>query len=237
MESMTDKITAVIACKDRDKNAQYCLASINVCNPTPACILVDYGSARPLKRFEKMYPWLHIIRVDAPGGFHKTRALNIGIAAVTTEYACLTDIDQIFQPNFCNVVLQEVQPSRFIKCKTHFAKQHPKFAPNKMNYVRYHKYLTYVQSDPVRAPHGEGCCQVLLTKHLNSLGGHDETYIGWGYEDKDLEYRARRMGLKTIWIDDRTSMVHLPHPRDTQYFNHIRIAQNKARFSGKKGNQ
>ena len=220
---------------NRETNAKYCLASINICKPTPRCILVDYGSAKPLTHFGDMYPWLTVVRVNNITKFHKTRALNIGIQEVKSDYTCLTDIDQIFQPNFFNILLQELRPRRFVKCKTHFAHVLPKFPPRKVNFMKYREYLRQVKADPVRDPHGEGCCQGILTKRLRALGGHDETYIGWGYEDKDLEFRARRSGLSIVWIDDRTSMVHLPHERNKAYFNRAQIVKNKAIFNRKKG--
>ena len=50
------------------------------------------------------------------------------------------------------------------------------------------------------------------------INGHDEAYIGWGFEDKDLDLRLVAQGAQTTWITQKTSMIHLPHIRDAVYF-------------------
>ena len=86
----------------------------------------------------------------------------------------------------------------------------------------------------MKKPHGEGCCHGVRTEWLKETGGHDERYIGWGYEDKDLALRAKSAGFKMVWIDNQTSMIHLPHPRNKNYFSNKHISANKNLFESKR---
>jgi len=235
---MTD-LTAIITCKNRTENLGYCLGSIDVCSPRPDCILVDFGNEIPLHKYAKVYPWLTVIRaVNDTDLFHKTRALNIGIKAAKTKYVCLTDTDQIFQPNFFGIVLAELTKGkkRFIRCKTFFSTFQPAIPPTSMNWLRYRQFLSKVKQRQIKDPHGEGCCHGVSRAWLMSVNGHDEQYIGWGYEDKDLVLRARAAGFTMVWIDDQTSMVHLPHKRNKNYFKFTHINRNKDYFNKKRGN-
>jgi len=186
-----------------------------------------------MKELENEYKWLRVVRVDVAPKFNKAKALNLGIDAVKTEFTCLTDIDQIFQPNFFNILSNASNKNVFVKCKTYFAKKPPSFPPHQINNMKYHMYLNWVKKNPQREPHGEGCCQCFSTDKLRQIGGHDERYDGWGYEDKDLELRARALGLSIVWVDTLTSMIHLPHDRNKNYFNHALIRKNKQLFESK----
>lgn len=230
-------LTAIISCKDRVENLAYCLGSINVCNPTPKCVLVDFGNIHPLQRYAKKYSWLSVVRVDKNTElFHKTRAMNIGVKAAKTDYVCLTDVDQIFQPNFFGIVLAELRNSSkvFVRCKTYFSTYLPPFPADTINWLKYRKFLANVRRKQIKDPHGEGCCHGVSKKWLISVRGHDEKYIGWGYEDKDLVLRASAAGYNMVWVDNKTSMVHLPHKRDKNYFRFAHISKNKARFEKKR---
>jgi glycosyltransferase involved in cell wall biosynthesis len=44
------------------------------------------------------------------------------------------------------------------------------------------------------------------------VNGFDEQYIGWGLEDRDLQLRLSRLGLRFKSILDRTAAYHLWHP-------------------------
>jgi hypothetical protein len=47
------------------------------------------------------------------------------------------------------------------------------------------------------------------------INGFDERYVGWGLEDRDLQYRLERVGVRAWSILARTRPIHLwhePHP-------------------------
>jgi len=230
-------LTAIIACKDRDENIELCLSAICDCIPKPQLILVDFGSKTPLTRFKVIFPWANIIRAERDVQvFHKTRALNIGIKAATTSYVCLTDADQIFQKNFFGAVYKALQePNTFVMCSTLFLDRLPGKDLCARNYSDFvYNNLLALAKRSKKHPHGEGCCHGVSRDWLLSVAGHDENYIGWGFEDKDLHLRAMHAGLKEVRINTMTTMVHLPHGRDSRYFNKRFRLTNEERFKAKK---
>lgn len=230
-------LTAIIACKGRLKNLRWCLKSIDLCNPRPVVILVDFGNDPPFTHFQERYRWLRVIPVvHNVHSFHKTRALNIGIKTVKTGYVCMTDSDQIFQSNFFGIVAHVLKnnPNGFVQCKTYFLRGIPNNSTaDELTPVLYHHILKFAKDDNFKKPHGEGCCHGVSHKWLMSVNGHDEKYIGWGYEDKDLVLRATHSGLRVIWIDHATSMVHIPHQRDISYFGYEVRHKNELYYKSK----
>jgi glycosyltransferase involved in cell wall biosynthesis len=212
-------LTAVIACKDRRLNLEFCIKSISLCVPRPKLLIVDFGSSTPV--VVKEYPWVKVVRVDRNTAiFHKTRALNIGIKEARTTYICMTDADQIFAPNFFLEVYKKVVTHKsFVMCYTYFLYGLPSGVEPKTYTNETYKVLLDLAKKAKKPPHGEGCCNALDRNWLIDVHGHDERYIGWGFEDKNLFIRAQYCGYQEVRINNVTSMVHLPHSRDKAYFN------------------
>ena len=203
-------ITAVIAVKNRHINITYCIASIEQRKDFPNCIVVDFGSEPRLHFFER--PWLTVIRVDNNvSKFHKARALNIGLRSVITEFVVFTDADQIFAPNFFTTIWGYLpsDPALLLRCYTHFLEHiPPKISPSTvMNH--YDSLLTDAKKNPKFL--GEGCCVGCLTNNALKLNGFDEQYHGWGYEDCDFAYRMLLSGCVSLFVHDKTTLIHLPH--------------------------
>lgn len=60
---------------------------------------------------------------------------------------------------------------------------------------------------------GGGCCSARRAR-LAGVGGFEESFTGWGYEDYDLARRLRRSGIRII-RDDEIKVLHQTHPRHT----------------------
>jgi len=223
-------LTVLIACKNRPINIAFCLASIATCKPRPKTILIDFGSTVPLE-FPEYNDWLKIVRVDRNiSFFHKARALNIGIKQVQTKFLCITDADQIFQANFFGVVYKHLlkNPKLFVMCYTHWLRKVPNIGMNDLR-KNYPLLLKEAKESGIR-PHGDGCCNGVLTKWIKHVHGLDENYVGYGAEDSDLALRAKFDGLKVKWVHKETTMIHLPHPKTGKYYSKEIFTKNKQRF-------
>jgi GT2 family glycosyltransferase len=230
-------LTVIIACQDREKNIELCLSSIRENVPLPELIVVDFNSKNSLLRFKPIFPWATFIRTENNAKiFHKTRALNIGIKAAKTTFVCLTDADQVFQNNFFGEVYKAVQEQKsFVMCSTLFLDKLPGSDLCARNYSDFvYTNLLALAKKSKKHPHGEGCCHGVSREWLMSVGGHDERYIGWGFEDKDLYLRAMHAGFQEVRINKTTTMVHLPHEREVKYFNKAFRLANEARFNHKR---
>jgi len=224
-------LSTIITCKDRVENLKLCLASIRACGPRPRTIVVDFGSDPPLE-FPEYKSWLRIIRVTRDTKmFHKARAINIGIKNVITRFLCITDADQIFQPNFFGVVKQTLQKNQtaFVMCKSHFLTTIPKFTTFSCNGKEYYKFLEKAKRSGI-VPHGDGCCNGVSKKWSMDVRGYDESYVGYRAQDSDFALRAITGGLQKVWVTNLTSTIHLPHKRIGEYYSNNFVVKNKKKY-------
>jgi glycosyltransferase involved in cell wall biosynthesis len=222
------EVTVLLACKDREKNLAYCLGSIDGCNPRPQVVLVDFGSTKSLVPYQKKYGWLQVIRVERRTKFfHKTRAYNIGLKQITSKFICSTDTDEVFEPNFFDVVFTALKSAKnpFVMCKTYFWKKRiPEgITPDTIG-KKYYELRKLLPKNSKRS--GEGCCMGTKTAWAKYVHGWDERYIGRGPEDSDFMVRADFSKQKRIWIHNKTSMIHLAHEKNAMYINSNREKNN-----------
>jgi GT2 family glycosyltransferase len=209
---MLTDLTAVIAVKNRNENIACCVNSISVNSDIPKCIIVDFGSYPPVTMCGP--EWLKVVHVGRnTGRFHKARALNIGLRHVTTKYVVFTDADQLFATDFFKTVRDMIGTSRVLaKCNTYFLPEIPKNIPRANLYKSYNAVLEIAKKNNKFL--GEGCCLGCHTEHAQYVHGFDERFIDWGYEDCDFAYRLSLLGYAVTFIDNFTSMVHMPHAID-----------------------
>jgi len=225
-------LTVIIACKNRKENLDYCLRSISGGSILPKVYIVDFGNKTPIKT---PYKWVKVIRVtNNTEKFHKARAVNIGLKQVKTKYACVTDADQIFSKNFFSTVVRALEENskRFIMCKTYALQGIPKTVQPESVFEKYGVLLKLAKK--TRDAYGDGCCHATLASWFRRTGGYEESFLGWGYEDSDMAWRARKLGLTLYSINRHVSMIHLPHPIETQVggYRHKHVERtNKVRYA------
>lgn len=120
-------LTALLICHDRKFNLDFCLNSINFCDPKPYTIVVDYGSVIPIS-YPEYNDWCTVVRLEKPEKeFIKARAYNYGITFVKTKFICCTDIDEIFCKTFFGKIYDTLNKDirRFVKCNTYWIEQLP----------------------------------------------------------------------------------------------------------------
>ena len=54
-------------------------------------------------------------------------------------------------------------------------------------------------------------------RDFERINGYDENYVGWGLEDRDLQLRLGRLGLRFKSILGQTTTFHLWHPPDATF--------------------
>lgn len=231
-----EDLTAIIACKNRDRNLRYCLSSIESCTPRPRVVVVDFGSDKNQEYLQDMFgSWLSVIRVESRTTvFHKARALNIAIKQVESKFSCSTDCDQVYSPNFFGVVRNQLTRAqkRMILCKSYFLKQIPEWFSEQTVRSKYQAALKLAMAG--KRPHGEGCCTALPTKWIQKVGGWDEAYVGYGAEDSDIILRAKLCGFAPTYINSLASTVHLPHEKTGSYYNKSALEKNRKLYNVRK---
>ena len=229
--------TILLAYRNRPALLRTFLASL--AGTSLPVIIVDLGSVGTedvLKRF----PDLHIRHewFDDSGPFNKSKATNYAIRLAETEFVTIADVDSAF-------------PARFFDDLTNFVAT----APNKKIGIRikyldpHHSHL--VLSDSMshaeqwftketgnyahegHAGHLTGNSHLCMRRtRLIELGGLDERYVGYGWEDHDFNMRCVENGIETVMFP--TPILHLWHQRENDWYMDKYLNANKALFEQNK---
>lgn len=71
-------------------------------------------------------------------------------------------------------------------------------------------------SIPMR-PRLTGCAFACFREDLIGINGFDENFVGWGFEDRDIQRRFLLNGIRTRTVLHRVKAVHLWHPSDPTF--------------------
>ena len=58
---------------------------------------------------------------------------------------------------------------------------------------------------------GTGCCNFFRRDTFNKIGGMNEMFTKWGYEDDEVVYRIFGTGHNAIWLNNKGPIHHLSH--------------------------
>ena len=209
-------LSVVLPCRDRTgTRLTNCLQSLrwqDLSEDRVEIILSDFGSSKenqgPLDETARRFGCT-VVRTDTGELWNRSRALNTGIQAARSPKVLCTDVDMIFAPSFLSTVLAELEtPRTLVLCR---CRDLPQEVPHQLWKVE--DYPRLLERSRYREFPGTGACQATERDFLVQIRGYDERYVYWGYEDRDMVWRAKRAGLRTPWIHERTSMLHQWHPK------------------------
>ncbi|NBT58196.1 glycosyltransferase [bacterium] len=237
-------ITVMIAVRDRlDYRLENALQSIRTQSYDQSLIqilLVDYSSQEELipnyqklcETFKALY-----LRIDGQPFFRKGDCLNQGLLQVKTKFLLICDVDIIFENNYIETAVQRMQkscnqiimsrmldlPEGAVNSVVNVLEEYPKLKQiATQRGVKFSRYL-----------YGKAMC-MSFTRYFRLVGGYDDTFALWGFEDDDLFQRFREIGLKTTCISDATSYLHQWHPKYEGVSNHPdfqkKMSENKAKY-------
>jgi glycosyltransferase involved in cell wall biosynthesis len=175
-------------------------------------------------------PFPYTFTTHAHDGFRLARCRNEGVAASTAPYLLFTDGDCILPPDHLAIHLRARRPGRVIagdcvrldeaaSARVDAASlrtgQFPRRLPaGELGRLRL-KGLRAKVYELCRAsmrPRLSGNNIGLWRSDYERVNGFDEQYVGWGFEDRDLQHRLERIGVRASSTLLRTAPVHLWHP-------------------------
>ncbi len=202
-------------------------------------IIADDGSSDETKTCidafitKNIVPTQHIWHED--DGFRKSAILNAAIYASSTEYIVFLDGDCIPRPTFIADHRGLAKVHRIVGCSRilldHTITQHiidNTLNPHRWSFFKLLKLrisghvnrifpLIPLALGPIRAltPKAwkkvRGCNFGIFKEDLISIGGFDESFTGWGYEDSELVARAINVGCIVKRGDHKAAVLHLWH--------------------------
>jgi len=230
-------ISIIIAHKNRFRNIEYCVSSLITCKPkAKTIIVVDFDSPKEIITMLLKYPTCKVVSVrNDANNFNKARGLNIGIRAAKTKYILTTDADQIFSSGFIGCVYNTLIANKnsFVMCGTYRALAIPEWFTIDNIHKKYQDLLDLIKIKEPR-PSGNGCCHATTTKWFMEVHGYEETFHGWGGQDCDLSIRALRSKRHICNIQNKTSMIHLPHTIDKTYKVYTILNRNRLLYKSRK---
>ncbi len=176
-------IALVTTCKGRLHHLKTTLPQWIEAKPDQI-VVVDYGCPDGTAAWaSENYPSVSLVSVNDDPGFSAARARNLGEKAVDCEWLVFVDADIEMSPGW----LEHVRSNLKTGCYYIASREARKLRPD----------LT-----------GTVVCE---TKYFDQIGGYDELYRGWGYEDTDLYARLEELAGLSRCVYQAGDLIPIPH--------------------------
>ncbi|MBF8296091.1 MAG: glycosyltransferase [Bacteroidetes bacterium] len=203
--------------KQRLRNARACLRSLNLQDLERwryRVVVVEQDSKEQLREEVASLADRYLFAHNG-SAYNRGWAFNIGAvhAHGINGVLCCIDADLVLPRDFLKRCLQELaQGSRAVQPFTEIAYL------NEAETIRAIRDLSVSSKQAVRAEAyggqvfttSQGGCMVVEAALYHEIGGHDERFRGWGYEDREFWGRLSR-ATKIAVLPGR--LLHLNHPR------------------------
>jgi glycosyltransferase involved in cell wall biosynthesis len=233
-------ITVIVSTFERLGHLRRCLASIEAQRGVDGrleVVVTDDGSRDGTVEFLQgaigRMPFPLQFTTHAHQGFRLAHCRNMGVAESRAPYILFTDGDCILPPDHIKAHLSMRRPGRVvggdcIRLTRETSESIDEAALRRGRFPRRipAREAIRISLKAARAKWYE-LCRVPMRPRLtgNNIGlwrsdflrinGFDERYVGWGLEDRDLQHRLERIGVRAWSILARTRPLHLwhePHP-------------------------
>lgn len=234
---MSFDIAVLVSTFERPQHLRRCLASIDAqlgVDGRFEVVVTDDGSrddtTSMVDDFAQRVSFPLTFTTHEHSGFRLARCRNEGVAASTAPYILFLDGDCILPPDHLRIHLEERRCRRVIagdcvrldqltseridldviRCGAFAALAPPAEARRIRGKAVRAKIYQWLRA-PMR-PRLTGNNIALWRCDFERVNGFDEQFIGWGLEDRDLQQRLQRIGVRARSILTRTSVMHLWHP-------------------------
>lgn len=171
-------------------------------------VLVDYGSdgihSRGIQDLAAQFPFVTLLQYPvAQQLWCKSRAINIALKKVFSEYVLVGDIDMLYAPTFTETLHQLKNPGQVHYFIVGFLSKEESVSSKEFG-----KYAIKHFSN-----HEATGISLFPKQKLMDIGGFDEFYHGWGSEDTDVHVRLKNTGVPVVFFDAEVLVLHQWHPK------------------------
>lgn len=233
---MPHELAVVVSTFERPDHLERCLASLELQRGVEGrfeVVVTDDGSRDDtLERVAALARRVSFplrFTTHAHDGFRLARCRNAGIAASSADYLLFTDGDCVFPPDHLRVHLEErrrgfatagdcLRLDRATSARMTLdliqrgdiaglvpAGERRRLRRKAMRAAIYQ--LLRVPMRPRLSGNNIGAWRI----DLECVNGFDERFVGWGFEDRDLQRRLAMIGVRPRSVLSRTAPIHLWH--------------------------
>lgn len=163
--------------------------------------------------------------VKNEGIFSPSEISNIGASLVKTQFFCKYDADALIQPQAIfdafemlknNPNQSLVLPYNGVSFTLTNELREKILKKDDFSYILSIKMeqleLDNVQNMYLKCQHSSGLIHHFRTSVFKEIGGYNEGFIGWGYEDTEIINRFNTLGHPKVMLENYNAF-HLEHPR------------------------
>ncbi len=170
--------------------------------------LLDYGSDEngriAVMQIAKEFPVIQLITCDTQEQlWNKSRSLNVILKKCETPYFFVGDVDMIFHPDFVAKALEMASSDSVHYFQVGFLSEEE--SKTKKAFEAYQ--INFTTNEEATG------MTLYPTDLLKEIGGYDEFYHGWGFEDTDVHVRLRNKGVNVHFHKESTLMLHQWHAK------------------------
>ncbi|MDT8283027.1 MAG: glycosyltransferase family 2 protein, partial [Gammaproteobacteria bacterium] len=207
-------------------------------------VIDDCSNDNSISFLEQTYPDITVIQNEVNLGFSAT--CNKGIHAARLELLCVVNTDVTFTQDYFKKTIKEFDDASLFAVKGDIINYNSSF-DDVINIDRttllYYKrgFLRFGTKTPLTERTlitgddaqfvGLGCCFVCRREQMLELGGFDEIYSPFYWEDCDLGRRAMQKGLKLLYLPT-AKVFHQTSSTISNYRSHSqrRLVSNRNKF-------
>lgn len=211
-------IAIILTYRNRElKTVENCLESLaNQKNKDFKVVLIDYGSNsnynNALAQLLTNYSFVTLIHCETELQLWcKSRAINISLKTIKTEYCFVGDVDMLYHPDFVTILNTNASLNNTTYFQVGF-----------LNEEESKKLKAFKDYNFAFKSNREATGMTLYnTELLKSINGYDEFYNGWGSEDTDVHLRLQNAGHQVSFYTEQLLMLHQWHPKNYRTKNDV----------------
>ena len=247
-------LAVVVSTFERPAHLRRCLESIaaqaDVTNRIEV-IVTDDGSRdltlNAVMAFARKAPFRVAVTTHAHDGFRLAQCRNEGVAASQADRLLFTDGDCLLPPGTLAAFIAAIRPGRIAggdSCRLGEADttaismsdiQTGRFTAavgsaerRRLRLKAGHSKVYELLRVPMR-PRVYGNAIGITRSDYEKLNGFDEAFVGWGLEDRDLQLRAEKLGIRVKGMFEH-AFVHQWHPVDPSWVRNAVGTENDRYF-------
>ncbi|MDA3869424.1 MAG: glycosyltransferase family 2 protein [Gammaproteobacteria bacterium] len=207
-------------------------------------VIDDCSSDNSVSFLEQSYPDITVIQNEVNLGFSAT--CNKGIRAARLELLCVVNTDVTFTPDYFTKATKEFDDASLFAVKGDIINYNSSFEDvinidrtillyYKRGFLRFDTKTPLTKrtliSGDIEQFVGLGCCFVCRREQMLELGGFDEIYSPFYWEDGDLGLRAVQKGFNLLYLPE-AKVFHQASSTISNYRSHSqrRLVSNRNKF-------